>query len=95
MHWALSRRIQITVAFSAITLVAIFLLLPADTDIQTTKTSPIHDAIPQFDSNAKINLQMSHASIFQAYDLQQLISIRHSNTSCYCSLIRIDMCFII
>ena len=55
MHWALSRRIQITVAFSAITLVAIFLLLPADTDIQTTKTSPIHDAIPQFDSNATIN----------------------------------------
>ena len=50
-----SRRIQIAVAFSAITLVAIFLLLPADTDVQTTKTSPIHDAIPQFDSNATIN----------------------------------------
>ena len=55
MHWALSKRIQIVVAFSAITLVAIFLLLPADTDVQTTKTSPIHDAIPQFDSNATIN----------------------------------------
>ena len=45
MHWALSKRIQIVVAFSAITLVAIFLLLPADTDVQTTKTSAIHDAI--------------------------------------------------
>ena len=55
MHWALSKRIQITVAFSAITLVAIFLLLPADTDVQTTKTSSIHDAIPQFDNNATIN----------------------------------------
>ena len=55
MNWTLSKRIQITVAFSAITLVAIFLLLPADTDVQTTKTSPIHDAIPQFDNNATIN----------------------------------------
>ena len=41
-------------AFSAITLVAIFLLF-ADTDVQTTKTSSIHDAIPQFDNNATIN----------------------------------------
>ena len=48
MNWSLSKRIQIAVVFSAITLVAIFLLLPTDTDIQTTKTSPIHDAIPQF-----------------------------------------------
>ena len=55
MHWALSKRIQIAMAFSAITLVAIFLLLPADTDVQTTKTSSIHDAIPQFDNNATIN----------------------------------------
>ena len=55
MNWSLSKRIQIAVVFSAITLVAIFLLLPTDTGIQTTKTSPIHDAIPQFDSNATIN----------------------------------------
>ena len=64
MHWTLSKRIQIAVAFSAITLVAIFLLLPADTDVQTTKTSQymmqFHNLTtmhitPQFDSNATIN----------------------------------------